>query len=161
MWYEANAYCKWLAKHWEGLYESYANDETAPRQIRLPLEIEWVFAAGGDRPKMRYPWDKLGKETTDRDEIVKHTNVSESKIGHTTPVNKYPDGCSPFGVMDMAGNVWEWQANSLETEPGGLSLRGGSWKRDLGYAQVSNRGYCPIFNRNNSLGFRVIIIPHE
>ena len=60
-----------------------------PKQIRLPLDMEWTIAAGGDRPEGRYPWDKPGKATTDVNEIIKRANIGESKIGHTTPVNQY------------------------------------------------------------------------
>ncbi len=125
-WFEANAYCKWLASHWKDLPESYVNSGLEKYQVRLPLETEWKIAAGGDLPEGRYPWDKPGKATTDENEIIKRANVAQ-KIGHTTPVNQYREGISPYGVMDMAGNVWEWQANYENLKYGRMGLRGGSW----------------------------------
>ena len=56
-WYEANAYVIGLLQIWEALSESSINLDVMPKQIRLPLEVEWVIAAGGDRPEDRYPWD--------------------------------------------------------------------------------------------------------
>jgi hypothetical protein len=109
-WFEANAYCKWLTVHWKEFPEYQVNSNFESLRIRLPLETEWKIAAGGDLPEKRYPWDKPGKTTTDSDEINSRANVAK-KIGHTTPVNQYREGVSPYGVMDMAGNVWEWQAN--------------------------------------------------
>jgi formylglycine-generating enzyme required for sulfatase activity len=154
-WFEANAYCKWLAANWSQLPESSANSGFTPKQIRLLLDIEWTIAAGGDRPEGRYPWDKPGRATTDVEEINKRANVA-GKIGHTSPVNQYRDGISPYGVMDMAGNVWEWQVNYSNMKEGWLGLRGGSW----GFNEVSAR----VSIRNNLLpdhwlyviGFRVV-----
>jgi formylglycine-generating enzyme required for sulfatase activity len=110
-WYEASAYCEWLFQNWEVLSESKANSPLKPQAIRLPLETEWATAAGGEEPAGRYAWDEVGKQTTSLKEIVRRANTNESGIGYTTSVNAYPLGKSPFGVMDMSGNVWEWQAN--------------------------------------------------
>jgi len=110
-WYESNAYCNWLMRHWTEVAESKINTGLLPRLIRLPLETEWVAAAGGETPKNRFPWDAAGKVTTDIKEIMKRANISGSSIGHTTPVNAYLRGASPYSVMDMAGNVWgrQWK----------------------------------------------------
>ncbi len=93
-WYEAVAYCNWLTK-------------TSPtkRVFRLPTEAEWEKAArgpstGAQDDAREYPW---GNEFS-KDKC----NTSESKIGTPTPVGIYRDGASPFGVYDLAGNVWEW-----------------------------------------------------
>jgi len=137
-WYEANAYCNWLTRHWNELAEGHVNSNLRPRLIRLPLDTEWTAAAGGEIPRARYPWDASGKVTKDEKEIIRRANVYESDVGHTTPVNAYLRGASPFGLMDMAGNVLEWQANyqNLEKEikgwldlndEGWLGLRGGSF----------------------------------
>jgi formylglycine-generating enzyme required for sulfatase activity len=61
-WFEANAYGKWLAAHWNNLSELRANPDLKPALLRLPLETEWVAAAGGEKPAGRYPWDLPGKK---------------------------------------------------------------------------------------------------
>jgi formylglycine-generating enzyme required for sulfatase activity len=154
-WFEANAYSKWLASHWKDLPEFYVNSGLEKYQIRLPLDMEWTIAAGGDRPEGRYPWGKPGKMMNDADEINKCANVAQ-KIGHTTSVNQYRDGISPYGVMDMAGNVWEWQANYYRKEHDYLTLRGGSWSNDAVLARVSIRGRFPPNNWGFVIGFRVV-----
>ena len=158
-WYEASAYCQWLLAHWAELPESRANPELRPRLARLPLEIEWVAAAGGDDPAARFPWDAPGKVTEALEEIVRRANVNESDIGRTTPVDAYPDGASPHGVLDMAGNVWEWQANYLDKDHDFLALRGGSWHYGVGYARLSDRyGHHPNVDWRY-FGFRVVALP--
>ncbi len=163
-WFESNAYCNWLIRHWNGMAESGANASLHPLLIRLPLETEWVTAAGGENPVKRYPWDTARKATTDIKEIVKRANIEESHIGHTTPVNAYLRGVSPYGVMDMAGNVWEWQANYRNMEEGRLGLRGGSWLDSADFARVSIRDHDTTLPLLSALrfGFRVVVtIPNK
>jgi formylglycine-generating enzyme required for sulfatase activity len=155
--YEVSAYAEWLFQNWEKLPESKANLSLKPQAIRLPLETEWVIVAGGETPNDRYPWDEVGKATTSLKEILRRANVEESGIGHTTPVNAYPHGRSPYGVMDLAGNVWEWQANYFRKEHDGLGLRGGSWFNVAGRARVSFRFYLPPYLRYFNVGFRVFV----
>lgn len=157
-WYEANAYCNWLMKHWNELVESRANSRLSVKQIRLPLDIEWTVAAGGESPTGRYPWDVAGKATTDKKEIARRANVA-GNVGHTTPVNAYLRGASPLGVMDMAGNAWEWQANYRNMKEGWLGLRGGSWRNSVNVARVSIRNLNHPFNWDNDIGFRVVVFP--
>lgn len=156
-WFEANAYCNWLLRHWNELIESKANTGLYPRMIRLPLDTEWTVAAGGEIPDGRYPWDSAGKATTDIKEIVKRANIDKSNIGHTTPVNAYLRGASPHGVMDMAGNVWEWQMNYINMKEGMLGLRGGSWVFSGGLARVSFRNGSRPNYRYYDIGFRVAV----
>jgi formylglycine-generating enzyme required for sulfatase activity len=159
-WFEANAYCKWLATHWKDLPEFYVNSGFEKYQARLPLENEWKIAAGGDLPEGRYPWDEPGKAMTDAEEINRRANVAE-KIGHTTPVNQYREGISPYGVMDMAGNVWEWQMNYSNIKEGWLALRGGSWRDIRNPARVSSRlDDLPLYVWG-SYGFRVLFAPSD
>jgi formylglycine-generating enzyme required for sulfatase activity len=155
-WYEANAYCNWLFVHWFDLPESQINPDLKSALIRLPLETEWIAAAGGNKPENRYPWDLPGEATADEKEISKRANVS-GKIGHTTPVTKYSNGKSPFGVMDMSGNVLEWQAN-LDDEKG-LSARGGSWGIEYSGAHVSVHHSNNPNYRNIDFGFRAVVLP--
>ena len=160
-WYESNAYCNWLIKHWSELNESRGNSGLRVKQIRLPLDFEWTAAAGGESSENRYPWDAVGKTTTDEKEIARRANVANN-VGHTTPVNAYLRGASPLGVMDMAGNVWEWQANYSGEEykdEKTLRLRGGSWDYDVVVARVSIRISLLPFGRSDNIGFRVALFP--
>jgi len=156
-WYEAGAYCKWLFENWENLEEG-RQGLPKPKEIRLPREVEWAQAAGGDEDKKHYPWNKKGA-TSATEEIIQRANIRESGINRTTPVWMYPQGESAKGVMDMAGNVWEWQANYRNIEQGYLGLRGGSWGFNDYYARVSFRGYFRPGYRNDGVGFRVALFP--
>ncbi|MEW5869294.1 MAG: SUMF1/EgtB/PvdO family nonheme iron enzyme [Chloroflexota bacterium] len=132
-WYEASAYCRWLARHWGELEEGPANPGLRPAQARLPREAEWALAAGGEMPRERFPWDAPGAVTQEKEleEILRRANV-EGKIGRTTPVGMYPLGASwPFGLRDLAGNAWEWQANFVDKDHDYPALRGGAWSRQL------------------------------
>jgi len=60
-----------------------------------------------------------------------------------------------YGVMDMAGNVWEWQANYRDQKIGALGLRGGSWNDDGGFARVAIRLNFHPHYRGSGFGFRV------
>jgi hypothetical protein len=146
-WYEAVAFCAWLSARLDA-------------EIRLPTEQEWEKAARG-RDGSEYPWGN--------DYISGNANIDEtfSKVGdcnlqQTTAVGLYPQGRSPYGVMDMAGNVWEWCLNKFDnpedTTIGGEDWRvwrGGSWGSSQGSARASGRYYYGPDDRNGSLGFRV------
>jgi formylglycine-generating enzyme required for sulfatase activity len=120
-WDDAVAYCQWLS-------------EATGKECRLPTEAEWEKAAGWDAEqgvKRTYPW---GDEFD-----VSLCNMAESGIGDTTPVGVYPGGASPYGVMDMAGNVWEWMATESEGEKGLKIVKGGSWANRSDSARVGSR----------------------
>ena len=88
-WLDAQAFCRWASS-------------VIGTEIRLPSEAEWEKAARGTDGRI-WPW---GNETPTKD----HCNFA-GNVGDTTPVGKYPKGASPYGVLDMAGNVWEWTAS--------------------------------------------------
>ena len=163
-WYEANAYCEWLLQNWEHLPEAGENPQLKPQVIRLPLETEWTVAAGGQTPEKRYPWDEPGNATTSLKVILQRANVEQSGIGHTTPVYAYPLGKSPFGVMDMVGNVYEWQANFFAKDFEWLAFRGGSWYLNQHVERISGRQFFHISRPNkawNDYGFRVVALSDE
>ncbi|MCB0069116.1 MAG: SUMF1/EgtB/PvdO family nonheme iron enzyme, partial [Caldilineaceae bacterium] len=98
-WYEAEAYCAWLAA------ARQHGDIGAGETVRLPTQAEWEAAArnGQAAPADKdadYPW--RGPFASDR------ANTQESSLGQTTPVHMYPQGATPGGIHDLAGNVWEW-----------------------------------------------------
>jgi hypothetical protein len=127
--YDATAFCEWASN-------------LLGKTIRLPTEQEWEKAArAGDG--RAYPW---GNEPPD----VTRCNFASND---TTPVGKFsPRGDSPFGCVDMAGNVCEWTASPHET--GGYVTRGGSWNNVAADLRVTNRlRYLPNFPLNR-VGFR-------
>ncbi len=129
-WYEAVAFTRWLS-------------DQLNQPIRLPTEQEWEKAARGTDGR-RYPW---GNEY-----INGYANVNESGskgeyLQQTTAVGLYPMDNSPYGVRDLAGNVWEWCLNKYEhpeqigpdASGDGRVLRGGSWIVDPDDARAADR----------------------
>jgi len=90
---------------------------------RLPLEKEWEWAAGGEPygSVREYPWEK------DKGKPGPTLANYSGNVGATTPVGRYPEGSTPQGLMDMAGNVWEWMGNYDDEDKKFFALRGGSW----------------------------------
>jgi len=128
-WYEAAAFCFWLSRK-------------TGQAIALPTEQEWQGAAQGDDGRA-YPWG------TALD--INRCNTSESGIKQPTPVTKYPNGGSPYGVLDMSGNMSEWCVNAFnmpdDAEVGSFAggearaVRGGSWGISQFSALVTFRGF--------------------
>jgi formylglycine-generating enzyme required for sulfatase activity len=108
-WHDAVAYCRWLA-------------EASQKPFRLPTEAEWEKAARGTNGRA-YPWGNRWEEG--------RCNTVEAELNGITAVDAYPRGASPYGLLDMAGNVWEWTA----------SLWGSDWYRaDYGYPYDASDG---------------------
>ncbi len=181
-WYEANAYCKWLTANYKDLPESahLSSFLLSNFVFRLPIESEWLLAAGGlgepitiknkkgeEIKRYRFPWDSADKLTPEpqlnedeiMQEILRRTNIIESGINRTTPSSMYPLGRTANGIWDMSGNVWEWQANYRDSDHDVLALRGGSWSNSQGSARVSVRDRNHPSARWLFDGFRVCCAP--
>jgi len=127
--------------------------------FRLPQEEEWEAAAGGvwkekttEEKTPRYPWQTAPGEVTPND-LVRQANTAEADLNGTTPVCMYPAGASqPFGLMDLAGNVWEWQGNLYSTGEPYYALRGGG----IVIARVAVRNGPLLDDVWDLDGFRVV-----
>jgi formylglycine-generating enzyme required for sulfatase activity len=140
-WYEAMAFCEWL---------SYS----LSAKICLPSAIQWQRAFQGDDNRV-YPWGS----TFEQDRC----NTVESQIKMTTLVTRYPNGVSPYGVYDMAGNVWEWCRDSRATnnpspdEKQKRIVRGGSYIGPHQRAHVAFQFELEPESYHASIGFRIVL----
>ncbi|HWQ14458.1 MAG TPA: SUMF1/EgtB/PvdO family nonheme iron enzyme, partial [Roseiflexaceae bacterium] len=158
-WYEAAAFCAWLEAR--GREEGWL---PAGWRIRLPSEAEWEVAAMWDAAAdaMR-PWAPAEGELWQ--------NVAEAGIGRSSPVGLFPQGASPCGALDMAGNVWEWCASHHEDYPRqadrrrddfsvdrlGPTLRGGSYYLQNISSGWGARDWFFPYDRGLFRGFRVAV----
>ncbi len=141
-WYAAKAYCLWLSLLEGGVDGFY----------RLPTEQEWEFASAGSEGR-QYPWGKA-------EPTSKLANYNQNE-GATTPVGRYPDGATPEGLYDMAGNAWEWTENKLNSDDSARALRGGSWYNNPVNLRCSARNVIHPANSLNNFGFRVVRPSHS
>ncbi|MDQ1301043.1 MAG: hypothetical protein QG637_964, partial [Chloroflexota bacterium] len=174
-WYEASAYAAWLTERLRsGDFRFSLVDPTGCAQqskianpksvVRLPTEAEWLWLAGGEKAgqRERYPWDLPGSgrvtdDQKDKDVILAQANTSESGLGGTSPVAMYPLGASkPFGLWDVAGNVWEWMDTWYDADKRGRVVRGGSWLNDRRCARPSVRYGGDPDASSDYLGFRLV-----
>ena len=145
-WHDAIAYCRWLA-------------EVTGKPYRLPSEAEWEKGARGSDGRI-YPWGNQWD--------AEQCNSREGGKGGTTPVGAYPEGATPYGLLDMAGNVWEWTRSVHKDYPyvpedgredlqtgGDRVLRGGSWFYDRGYARCASHAWIGPYNSFHDDGFRL------
>ncbi|NJL55027.1 SUMF1/EgtB/PvdO family nonheme iron enzyme [bacterium] len=124
-WYQAIAFCRWFSHKLGG---PYALDNVMEWAVRLPTEQEWEKAARGTDGRV-YPWGDdwdAAKCNNDVDRV--------NGIGQTSAVGMFPTGASPFGVLDLSGNVWEWTLTEYTSRSSNVIsnsvsrvLRGGSW----------------------------------
>lgn len=142
-WFGANAYCQWVGR-------------------LLPSEAQWEKAARGTMPR-KYP---SGNKINCSSAVT-----IECKTEEAQQVGTKPAGASPFGVLDMAGNVWEWVADWYAADYYSLSpidnpagpeygeykgLRGGSFAQDRMHARSANRRHNGPANSQHDYGFRCV-----
>jgi formylglycine-generating enzyme required for sulfatase activity len=143
-WYQASEYAQWVGG-------------------RLPTEAEWEKACRGP-DKRTYTWG-------DAPPTKVHANFG-MLVGDTTPVGSYPKRASPYGVLDMAGNVWEWTSSQFvgypydpndgrEDPPQSTQkvLRGGSYGDHVRYMRCAARQGFDSRDAVRSVGFRVVLPP--
>jgi formylglycine-generating enzyme required for sulfatase activity len=144
----ADAYAAWLSR-------------TTGRRFRLPGEAEWEHAAAGPEGR-EYPWG----EGFDPE----RANTAETGLFRSSPVGVFPGGASPFGALDMAGNVEEYVADPYRPYPGGAFVadhlvemhgsyriaRGGGFARFRDLARTRRRHGCNPRSETYAMGFRLV-----
>ena len=158
---DATKFCNWLSTR-------------ERRKYRLPTEAEWEYSAKG-ADNRKFPWgnqDGRGDlaNFADRNTVFAWSDREiDCGYAETSPVGAFPLGASPFGIEDMAGNIWEWCLDYYEpyrpgpkVNPRGPTIgakrvhRGGSWKSRFSSLRTTVRSSnAPNFSCND-LGFRIV-----
>lgn len=161
-WYEAMAYARWLA--------------TATRSdILLPTEAQWEKAARGPEGLI-FPWGNVwdGKRVNYCDkncDVPWEDKAVDDGYTDTAPVDSFPGGASPYGALNMAGNVMEWtssldieypyQADDGREDQNAAAhrvIRGGAWNDRPGDMRAAHRNRNSPDNRYDYIGFRLVLV---
>ena len=139
---DAKNYCRWLRKVTGDYYS-------------LPHEVEWEKAARGEDGRF-YPW---GNEAITSDMACYYGGL---QYHATVPVGSYEKNVSPYGCVDMVGNVWEWCLDSFPDERDPHIMRGGAWCNEQQFCNALSRTYAfPPTKRIDYVGIRLIYLPKE
>ncbi len=131
---DATAYCRWRGER-EG------------RPLRLPTEAEWEKAARGTDGRY-FPWGNAF--------LASHLNSYDKGPYDTVPVGQFPQGKSPYGVLDMAGQVFEWTSTPYQQNPQRYTVKGGSWDDYPGVTRSAARHGRPADIKHILIGFRCV-----